>query len=478
MNTRTIIVCETCGTKIRAVERAAHDGHIVTERTETLAALGGLSKRCSHRRKEWGSKKCEHPWYASYKGHRHVLGVFETKPKAEEAFAKLKDTIDNGACSLCPQAEPAVDAPVTVEHVGPTYFEKHRNKKSGELLSKNERTRWDLVMRTEIVRANGARVAFGVLPIKGVEQADIEALKDALLTERTVTIKDAKGHTYTAKRGGLVGAHRCLGRVRAFFKWACAKNYRSENPFRPKGEPIEGLFTGEGERDRQVLPDEEGRLFAAANPDLQALMIAARDTACRIGELLSLQWHRVRWDLNEIHLEPKKTKARRSRHLPMTSDLKALLDMRKTAAEKNKAYRPTAFVFGDETGAEIKSVKTAWENCRLKANGYQVKRTKNGKLTAECRAHLNAINLRFHDWRRTAGSRFLAGGMSAHYVQNFLDHANLSTTSRYLKIDQKGMHAALKTFENGRGGKDTQADTQTADAPTSPQLTDAPKLLQ
>ncbi len=407
-----------------------------------------------------------------------MLGVFESKPKAEEAFAKLKDTIDKGACSLCPQAEPAVDAPVTVDHLGPTYFEKHRNKKTSEKLSNNERTRWDLAMRTEIVRPNGVRVAFGALPIKSVEPADIEALKDALLTERTVTVKDAKGHTYTAKRGGLVGAHRTLGRLRAFFKWARAKKYVAENPFKPEGEPIEGLFTGEAERDRQVTPDEEARLFKVANADLQALMIAARDTACRIGELLSLQWYRVRWDLNEIHLEPRRTKARRSRHLPMTADLKALLDMRKTAAEKHKAYRPNAFVFGDEVGGQIKSVKTAWENCRLKAHGYEVKRTKNGKLTPDCRLNLKAINLRFHDWRRTAGSRFLAGGMSAHYVQNFLDHANLSTTSRYLKIDQKGMHAALKTFEKGRDGKDTQADTQTADAVPSTQTADAPKLLQ
>ena len=158
--------------------------------------------------------------------------------------------------------------------------------------------------------------------------------------------------------------------------------------------------------------------------------------------------------------------------------LASLLDMRKTSAEKNKAYKPNAFVFGDETGAQVKSVKTAWENCRRKAHGYEVERTENGKLTAECRANLKVINLRFHDWRRTAGSRFLAGGMSAHYVQSFLDHANRSTTSRYLKIDQKGMHAALKTFEKGRDGKDTQTDTQTANAIPSTQTADVPKLLQ
>jgi len=479
MATRTILVCATCGKKIKAVDRAAHDGHTVTERRETLLSLRGLSKRCGHRPKEWG--KCEHPWYAAYKGHRFVLGEFASKPKAEEKFATWKDAIDQGQpcpCKKCQKAGPAVDAPITVEQLGPTYFEKHRNKKTGEPLSKNERNRWGLAMRTEIDRPNGARVQFGAIPLKSVRPADIEALKDALFVERTVTVTDAKGRTYTTRRGGLIGAHRTLQRLRAFFGWSKRRHYLDENPFRPGGDPIEDLFTKEAERDRLILPDEEERLFKAANPHLQSLMIAALATSCRVGELLSLQWHRVRFDLNEIHLEPKKTKARRSRHLPMTQRLRALLDMRKTAAENKKAYRPDAYVFGDdETGEQITSIRTAWQNCRLKAFGFKVTRDDNGKLTPESRAHLKAINIRFHDWRRTAGSRFMSGGMSPHYVQRFLDHANLSTTSRYLKIDQQGMHNALKAFEKARG-EHTQADTQSATAETTSGMNDAQKLLQ
>ena len=72
----------------------------------------------------------------------------------------------------------------------------------------------------------------------------------------------------------------------------------------------------------------------------------------------------------------------------------------------------------------------------------------------------------------------MAGGMSPHYVQRFLDHANLSTTSRYLKIDQQGMHNALKAFEKARGGEDTQTDTQISNAETQTSATDAQKLLQ
>ena len=60
------------------------------------------------------------------------------------------------------------------------------------------------------------------------------------------------------------------------------------------------------------------------------------------------------------------------------------------------------------------------------------------------------MDLRFHDLRRESGSRFLEGGVTPNYVQKFLDHANLSTTSRYLKVERQGMHAALKRFEEQR----------------------------
>src|SRR5687768_10615841 len=39
--------------------------------------------------------------------------------------------------------------------------------------------------------------------------------------------------------------------------------------------------------------------------------------------------------------------------------------------------------------------------------------------------------------------RGMAGGMSAHYLQKFLDHADLKTTSRYLKIERRKRMRAL-----------------------------------
>jgi integrase len=184
----------------------------------------------------------------------------------------------------------------------------------------------------------------------------------------------------------------------------------------------------ETERDRRLEPGEEERLSSASNSHLRVLVIAALETCCRVSELLTLQWRHVRFDLNEIRLPAANTKARRMRILPISQRLKSLLEMRRHDPD-GQLWEPDAFVFGNEVGEGIRSVDTAWK--------------------AAChRAHI--VGLNFHDLRREAGSRLLEGGMPEHYVQRFLDHANLSTTSRYLKTTQRGMHEALRRVEEGR----------------------------
>ena len=133
----------------------------------------------------------------------------------------------------------------------------------------------------------------------------------------------------------------------------------------------------------------------------------------------------------------------------MSQRLQALLDMRRYDPAGRK-FPPDAFVFGDDTGARVKSVKTAWENLLLHSQGQEVKRSSTGNLIAESRAKLNAIDLNFHDLRREAGSRLLEGGVPPNIVQAFLDHANLSTTSRYLKVTRQAMHVALRRYDEGR----------------------------
>ena len=444
----------------------------------------GLRKLCGCSRKNW--PKCSHPWHFNYKPRGGKAWRFsldaeigqriESKTEAETLASDIRAAINAGTFVRAADRRKAGAVTPTdtlsVEQLGATYFAKYTSRKSGKPLSRNERYRWNLIMRTSIDRANGTTVRFGELDARTVTRHDVEAFKAAHSVVRTETFPDCRGRRQTWHRGGPVGVNRCLGRLRAFYGWAVKGDYVTASPFRKGSESVAELF-GEAKRERRLQPahgerqGEQERLFAAANPHLQALIVAALETACRVGELLSLQWHQVRWDLNEIHLPAKKTKALRRRDLPMSQALQAVLQMRRQDPA-GQDYPPEAYVFGDVAGRRVRSVKTAWANAVLKAHGIEPKREKNGRLTAVCQAQLAAIDLNFHDLRRESGSRFLEHGMAPHYVQAFLDHANLSTTSRYLNITSQGMHAALKRVEERRdfshgGTGRTEARRQGAD---------------
>ena len=90
---------------------------------------------------------------------------------------------------------------------------------------------------------------------------------------------------------------------------------------------------------------------------------------------------------------------------------------------------PSAFVFGNEIGARVASVRTAWRNtCR----------------TAK------VAGLRLHDLRHEAGSRFIEAGFPLHNVQAMLGHANLKTTSTYLNATLGGLHASMRKLDEQR----------------------------
>jgi integrase len=136
----------------------------------------------------------------------------------------------------------------------------------------------------------------------------------------------------------------------------------------------------------------------------------------------------VRWDLNEIHLPASKTKARTQRDVPMTPNLRAVLEVRRHDPE-GREFPLDRYVFGNEVGEPIGRIKRAWK--------------------ATCR-RAGIVGLRFHHLRREAGSRMMEGGVPEHIVQRMLGHANLATTSRYLKTTRRVMHDAMQRFVKGQ----------------------------
>ena len=94
--------------------------------------------------------------------------------------------------------------------------------------------------------------------------------------------------------------------------------------------------------------------MAQANPHLRSLIVGALYTGCRVGELLSLQWHQIRCDEQGvprwIELPAAKTKAGKARTLPVGPRLRAELAMRRHAPD-GQEHPPAAYVFGDDTEA-------------------------------------------------------------------------------------------------------------------------------
>ena len=92
--------------------------------------------------------------------------------------------------------------------------------------------------------------------------------------------------------------------------------------------------------------------------------------------------------------------------IPVSSDLRAVLEMRRTDP-KGEALPPEAFVFGNPVGERIGSVKTAWRNtCR--------------------RAGIDG--LRFHDLRGEFGCQLQESAGDLDDVRDALGHASITTT--------------------------------------------------
>ena len=180
----------------------------------------------------------------------------------------------------------------------------------------------------------------------------------------------------------------------------------------------------------------------------------------RRGEVLSLQWKQVEglkvdgstltWAPKaELFLPAGKTKTKRDRRIPISSRLKAVLDMRRF----DPAGQPLpadGYVFGNAIGQRVTNMKRAWNTAVLKAHGYTPTYTDTANLTPASRAALATIDLHFHDLRREAGSRWMDAGVPLATIQRWLGHTNIAQTSTYLAGTSASEHDAMRQFEERR----------------------------
>jgi integrase len=252
-----------------------------------------------------------------------------------------------------------------------------------------------------------------------------------------------------------VGVDRALERLRHLFNWAIEKGYVERTPFRRQHVTVVH-FRKDENRTRRLEPGEEHRLLAHASPALQALIIAALETGCRRGEPLGLRWRDVKATAGVLLLPGAITKTGAPRDVPMTQRLRAVLELRKHAPD-GQELGPAAFVFGNEVGEAVADIREPWE--------------------AACAA-AGITDLHFHDLRREFASRLReTPGVSDHHVRDWLGHAEMATTSRYLATTRVGLQHARRAFEahSARFAQGLHTEDDPAPDCTPPATADAPR---
>jgi len=413
----------------------------------------GLRKRCRCKWKGWS--KCGHEWHVDYKprgGTRYRLSLdaelgrhVDSKTEAQQEAAKIIAAILDGTFVRAADRRrlagattvlPTPDA-ITFRNFGQLYLERHC-KTSGKKTWMNDAGMLNRLAAFVLPQQSDDARPFGDKVLGTVTEDDIEVFfADLRRQQRAASTRNKY-------------AQLC----RAMFRWGVKRGYLTRNPIadsetlrrekmaqrKRRLEP--DALDGKGKLQR---PGEERRLLEHAPAHLQRLIIAAIETCCRRGELLSLTWGDVDVTKRELRIRAENAKDREQRILPISSRLAAVLEMVRTDPA-GREYPGTAFVFG-ELGRRLKTIKKSWETTVLKAHGHEPEWTGKGTLSAASRAQLRAIDLHFHDLRHEAGSGLIEKGWPVHHVQEMLGHASLEQTSTYLNVTRTGLQESMRRFE-------------------------------
>ena len=178
---------------------------------------------------------------------------------------------------------------------------------------------------------------------------------------------------------------------------------------------------------------EETRLLEACvgycNGQLPAIVITALNTAMRKGEVLSMSWPRL--NLTERIINTTNEKTDKKKVVPMNETVFNLL------LEKSKVRSLSGYVF---TTRGDKPLNPSYVNRYFKK---------------ACR-EIGLPTLRFHDLRHTAGTRLGRAGFDIHTIATILDHSQLSTTRRYVKLNVESMRKGVAALDNFSARKDVK----------------------
>lgn len=267
--------------------------------------------------------------------------------------------------------------------------------------------------------------------LSAITYEQLAALRRHLLASPVhVTRENPRGRPRT-----ITSVHRYLQTLRHMMRTAERRGWINASPFKA-GPPLISP-ADEVKRKRILSFEEEDRLLAACvdrtetrpgkpprnvrRAHLRAVVVCALDTGMRAGEIFKLRWRDVdamrEGAARRLTVRQENTKTLQERGAPVS---RRLLD----ELEKLRHKRPCAphdLVFSVRT-----SVKKSF--------------------AAAC-AEAGIEGLRFHDLRRTAATRLHRAGMPLAECSRILGHADITTTYRYIGVDESTTDRAADIFD-------------------------------
>jgi integrase len=245
---------------------------------------------------------------------------------------------------------------------------------------------------------------FGDRPMDRLEAADIErylhAKRDAGLSAKTV-----QNH---------------LNFLHGIFAFAIRRGWATANPVALVERPRS--HRSAHRRIRFLQPEElEAVLRTVPADDLGAierpLYLTAAMTGLRQGELLALRWSDVDWAASRVRVAESYTRG---------------------AFDSPKSHRGRSVPMADRLAGELERhfQRSYWRGDQdlvfaHPATGHVLDASKLRKRFRACLARAGAPDLTFHELRHTFGTEMAAAGAPLRAIQEWMGHADASTTEIY-----------------------------------------------
>jgi len=190
---------------------------------------------------------------------------------------------------------------------------------------------------------------------------------------------------------------------------------------------------------RALEPDQENAVLEAAARNQSRLvypfLYTLAWTGLRSDEARVLRWSQVSFaDAGEITVGRSKTDAGKGRRIPMSANLKAVLEQHAAwYTQKLGPLRPNWYVFPhsnrlapDDPTRPVTSMKSAWQSVRAAAN----------------------VTCRLHDLRHSFCTKLAEAGVSEGTMMDIMGHMSAAMLKRYSHIRAHARREAIDALES------------------------------